>query len=285
MKVIVTVIFSTLFLMSCSNYGQLSLVAELPNRLEEVSGTEISTNSKDIWMLNDSGNKSELYAVNTKGKIKRTLKLKAKNNDWEDLTSDEKGNLYVGDFGNNENHRKDLVILKVKKKDLDKDKKVTVDKIKFSYPNQHHFPPKKEARFFDSEAMFYWNDFLYVFTKSRVEGNYGKTDLYKVPAKKGTYIAEYIASYTTCNNSVSCWVTSASISPDQSKVVLLNHHAIFVFTKFTSDNFFEGNVKVYDLEHTSQKEAIDFKNNTTLYITDEKAHGTGGHLYEFTIND
>ena len=88
-------------LASCSNYGQLTLVSDLPSSLKEVSGNEIIYNSELIWMLNDSGNKAEVFGVNKDGKIKSIIKIKAKNHDWEDLTSDEKGNLYIGDFGNN----------------------------------------------------------------------------------------------------------------------------------------------------------------------------------------
>ena len=126
-------------------------------------------------MLNDGGNKSKIYGVSNKCKIIKTLTVKAKNNDWEDLASDEKGNLYIGDFGNNESKRKNLVILKVKHKDLSNSKKIDVEKIKFYYPNQSKFPPKKKQLFYDSESFFYYNNSLYIFTKSRVKSKFGKT--------------------------------------------------------------------------------------------------------------
>lgn len=42
-------------------------------------------------------------------------------------------------------------------------------------------------------------------------------------------------------------------------------------------------MKKINLTHRSQKESITFKDNNTLLISDEKAHGTGGNLYELKL--
>lgn len=267
---------------SCENNGNLKLLAELPKKLEEVSGTETTPNSDLIWMLNDSGNKSEIYGINTKGKIKKTIKIDAKNHDWEDLASDNQGNLYIGDFGNNESKRKNLAILKVNTSDLKSDKKVNIERISFKYPDQKKFPAKKKDRYFDSESFFWHNNYLYIFTKSRVKNNFGKTSLYRVPAKQGQHIAELLGSYEFCSD-MSCWVTSADISNDGKKVALLTPEKVWVFSNFINDNFLSVQPQDFPFEHVSQKEGLCFKNNNTLYITDEKAHGAGGNLYEFSI--
>jgi hypothetical protein len=62
-------------------------------------------------------------------------------------------------------------------------------------------------------------------------------------------------------------ITGATISPDASKVLLLCH-SLFGFQNFTSDNFFWRN-KQFKLNHF-HKEAICFKDNSTLLIADEK---------------
>ena len=107
-----------LFLLLNCDTGNLKVLADLPKALNEVSGTEIISNSDLIWMLNDSGNKPLIYGLEKKGTIIRKLKIDAKNHDWEDLTSDKDGNLYIGDFGNNLSDRKNLTILKVKAEGL-----------------------------------------------------------------------------------------------------------------------------------------------------------------------
>lgn len=274
--------FTFLFLISCQNFGQLSFLADLPKDLKEVSGNETIRNSNLIWMLNDGGNESKIYAVSEEGKIKREVYIKNKNHDWEDLTSDEKGNIYIGDFGNNLSKRKNLTILKIEEKYLKK-KNTEAIRIEFTYENQHKFPPKKKGLYFDAEAFFYFKGYMYIFTKSRVHNKYGKTFLYKLPAKKGKHIAKLIGEFENCND-LECWITSADISADGKKVALLSQKNILIFSDYKEDNFLSGNVKKIELEHRTQKEGLCFKDNYTLLITDEKAHGVGGNLYELKVN-
>ncbi len=271
------------FIFSCTTKN-LNIIADLPYTVKEVSGTEITKDSDLLWMVNDAGNSSKIFGLNQKGKIIKELKVNAKNKDWEDLTSDDNGNLYIGDFGNNDNDRKNLSILKIKKEDLDSDKTIEVEKIKFHFPDQKKFPPKKSKQYFDCEALFFLNDSLYFFTKSRVDENHGKTTLYKVPAIKGDYEAIRIASYTANCNIITCWTTSADISPDKTKVALLTPNAILLFTDFDGDNFFSGKVTEIEFEFITQKESICFKDNNTLFITDEYTYGLGGNLYKYKIH-
>ena len=282
MKVI-TVIFSFLSLFSCQNFGSLKLISELSKDLEEVSGAEVVANSDLIWMQNDGGNKPKIYGVSATGNIVEELTIKEKNHDWEDLASDEEGNLYIGDFGNNDSKRENLVILKVKHEDLTSSKKIKVEKIKFSYPNQKKFPPKKKQLFFDAESFFYYNNAFYVFTKSRVKDEFGKTSLYKIPAKEGKHEATFISEFNNGDNTEN-WITSADISDDGSKVALLSPAAVLIFTDYKNDDFLSGKVTKITLNHASQKEGVAFKDNNTLYITDEKAHGAGGNFYELKLN-
>lgn len=278
----IILLFCITLLFNCQNFGQLKVLTDLPKTLKEVSGIEIVAKSDLIWMINDGGNKPELYGLNKKGKIIKEIYIKAKNHDWEDLASDEKGNIYIGDFGNNQNRRKNLSIIIVEQNELD-EKNAEVDEIEFEYPNQYKFPPKKKDLYFDTEGFFYFKKALYIFTKSRVKGNYGKTTMYKIPAKKGKYVAEIVDEFENCKD-LECWITSADISDDGKKVVLLSQKKVLIFTDFKGDNFLSGKVKTIELKHRSQKEGVTFKDNNTLLITDEKAHGEGGNLYELKIN-
>ncbi|WP_299047142.1 hypothetical protein [uncultured Polaribacter sp.] len=277
----VAVLFGLLILFSCQNFGQLKILGDLPSDLKEVSGVEFVSSSNLIWVHNDGGNSSKLYLVSEKGKIIKVVDVKAKNHDWEDLTSDNKGNLYIGDFGNNRNRRKNLRILKVDQQYLTTNS-AEVTKIEFSYPNQKKFPPKKKNRFFDTESFFYFKNNFYIFTKSRVKNKFGKTFLYKIPAQKGKHVAELIGEYDNCEDN-DCWITSADISPNGDKVVLLSQQNILVFSNFRGDNFFSGDIKEIKLSYRSQKEGVCFKDNNTLLVTDEFARNSGGNLYELSI--
>jgi hypothetical protein len=277
----ITILLSLFLLISCQNFDQLQVLGDLPSGLKEVSGNEIIKGSELIWIHEDGVNQPKLYALNQKGKVQKEIYVKAKNRDWEDLTSDEVGNLYVGDFGNNYSKRKHLKILKINKKHLDK-KNAEVEEIEFKYENQYKFPPKKKNLFFDAEAFFYFKNHFYIFTKSRVKKEYGKTSLYKIPALKGKHTAKLIGEFDNGKKN-DAWITSADISDDGKKVVLLSQKNILIFTDFKDDNFLSGKVKEIKLEDQSQKEGICFKDNTTLLITDEKAGGKGGNLYKISI--
>ncbi len=281
----VLAILFLLVILSCKSQTDsgLTIISDLPLTLKEASGIEKTQDSEILWMINDGGNKPILYGVNNKGDIIKQIKVKAKNRDWEDVTTDEKGNLYIGNFGNNDNDSKNLSILKIAKNDLDSKEEVTPKIISFSYPDQKKFPPKKNKRHFDCEAFIAYNDSLYLFTKSRSPKDHGKTNLYSLPTKKGDYKAKYLNSFSTCEEK-GCWVTSADINKSKNKLVLLTEKGVLVFSKFKNTFFFKSEVKQYKFNSTTQKESICFKNDSTLYITDEYQGISGGNLYELKID-
>jgi hypothetical protein len=284
-KIALSFFLTTFFLFtSCENFGQLKVKAKLSKQLEEVSGIQYDAKEDAFWMLNDSGNSSSVFLVTEEGTILRELEIDAKNHDWEDITMDAEGNLYIGDFGNNENERKNLQILKVKKEDLDSKKEINVEKIKFEFPEQKKFPPKKKNRYYDVEGFFAWKGNFYVFTKSRVKNEIGRTFLYRVPMEEGKHKAQRISDFTTCPEK-HCWITGADISKDGRKVVLLNHMSAWVFTDFKGDDFFSGKAQEFPFGHESQKESITFKDNTTIYVADEDESGSsrGRNLYQLSI--
>ncbi|WP_166922102.1 SdiA-regulated/phytase-like domain-containing protein [Flavobacterium poyangense] len=276
----------SIVLLACQQQSDndLKTLFSLPKKLKEVSGITYFPKSNLIYTLEDSGNANEIYALNTDGKINKTITItNATNVDWEDITKDQTGNIYIGDFGNNDNARKDLCIYKVAKNELNKDNAVSEYKISFSYPEQKAFPPKKKEMFFDVEGFFEYQNNFYLFTKNRSKGFDGTAFIYKIPNAPGTQKATKIGEFKTCDNYNHCVLTSATISPNGKKVVLLSHDKIVLFKGFKGDLFHKGTQTEIKLNHFSQKEAIVFKDNTTLLIADEKTNKVGGKVYEFKL--
>ena len=108
-------------LVSCSSPTKKdALLFSFPKKIKEVSGIKTTANSNLIWAIQDSGNPNEIYGIDQNGSVSKTISVtNAGNIDWEDITSDKEGNLYIGDFGNNDNERKDLAIYKINNKNLE----------------------------------------------------------------------------------------------------------------------------------------------------------------------
>ncbi len=271
------------FLISCSNYGQLTYITKLPKKLKENSGMAIGKDST-VWFVNDGGNEDKIYQINNKGKILKELEVKnAKNKDWEDMAQDKDGNVYIADTGNNANKRKDLIIYKIPNPDKEKGDKTKAEQIEFSFPEQKKFPPKKKKLLYDTEAIFYAKDSLYLITKNRSDPFNGNALIYRIPAKKGNYKATYLGEFIPCTDFSTCKITAADISQDGKTVALLGYGKLWLFTNFDLSNFFEGELKTIDLGVRTQLESISFLNNKTLLLSDEQLHKSGRNLYSYSF--
>ncbi len=271
-------------LQCCTNHGQLMPIEKLPKKLNETSGV-VSYSKSTAWLIEDSGNSNHIYKTDFKGHIIKKLQVKnAKNIDWEDLTKDSKGNLYIGDFGNNKNTRKNLSILKLHNPELEKGDKIKSKKIQFNFPEQRHFPPSEKEKNYDVEAFFHYNGHLYLFTKNRTKPFSGETLVYRIPSHKGTYKATLIGKIKIGSDWDTCRITSAAISPNRKTIVLLSYGKLWIITDFKKDNFAKGTIKQVDLGIRTQLESVCFLSQTKLLLSDEKKGNTGGYLYTYQLN-
>ena len=260
-------IISALLLWSCDT-GKLTVVADIPKDLKEVSAAEITPKSNLIWVIEDAGNKNHIYGLDDSGHIKKDLKvLNSENEDWEDLTSDEEGNLYIGDFGNNSKKRNSFTIYKIANPE-NATTEVPSERIDFDLP--------KDVKTEDFEAFFVYNNSFYIFSKGTK-----KCILIKVPNVTGSHTAELVTEFNLDGKNTK--VTSADISNDGKTVVLLNHDKVWKLSNFKSDNFFDGTMKALEFGHNSQKEGVCFKNDSTLYLTEESNGAAGSNLYSFNL--
>ncbi len=252
---------------SCST-GKLKVITDLPKSLKETSAIEKIKGSELLWVIEDAGNKNNLYGLNENGKIIKDIDIdNVQNIDWEDLTSDDRGNIYIGDFGNNEKKRKRFAIYKVTQPD-EIDDKTNAEVITFELP--------EDFKSLDFEAFFIYNDLFYIFSKSDKN-----CKVFNVPNSIGHHEASF--------NSKIKWdgkhnkVTSADISANGTTVVLLNHDKLWKITDFAFDNLLGGSMESIDFEHSSQKEGIHFLNNSNVLITDEQVKSEGGNIYSFKL--
>jgi len=196
-----------------AQHKKISRRTALPPALKEVSGMTLLPNG-DLWLLNDSHNPSDLFRFDPiEGKLLETRHLPVQNFDWEDLTGDPAGNLYIGDFGNNYNRRRNLRIF------IYNPATGALDSIQFRYPDQTAFPPARTEDWnFNCEAFVFYKDSLHLFSKNVFKGNFF-TKHYVLPAKAGEYVAT-LRDSVRLNNRV---VTGAAISKDGQTLALTGY--------------------------------------------------------------
>ena len=247
----------------------------LPALLPEVSGLYLQS-PDSLWWHNDSGGLPTLYCTDARGRLLDTLRLAAHNRDWEDLTADDAGNFYIGDFGNNSNARRDLQIY------IYNPTRGQLDSIQFSWPDQSAFPPPEAQRNFDAEGFFWFRDSLHLFSKDHYRYGHSLTKHYVLPARPGPQRALLRDSLVLPRRVV----TAAAISPDGQTVALLSYTfrkilgfipwsaaTIFYFRDFEGSHFLQG--KRYRRRAPSfllatQFESLDFLDNRRVYIASEK---------------
>lgn len=149
---------------------QASLLDE--HAVRESSGLVRSRRWEGIfWTHNDSGDRPRLFAIGPRGeRIARVEVLGAAHVDWEDLTADDAGHLYLCDIGNNSRRRSILVIYQIREVDPRVARKTMVTgRLSFRYP-----PPRSP----DAEACFFAEGAIFLLTK--VPGEL-RTTLYRIP--------------------------------------------------------------------------------------------------------
>ncbi|MFY1044994.1 hypothetical protein [Chryseobacterium sp. GP-SGM7] len=280
-----------LFLLSCNpkaqdsatNNNALKTEFSLPKKLKEVSGIALSQDQKTIWAIEDAGNKNVVYGLDLKGNlIADVLVENTENNDWEDITKDKTGNFYIGDFGNNENDRKNLSIIKLDLKENSQKSTQVLQTTRFHYEGQTEFPPKKSNLLYDCEAFIEKGGSFYLFTKNRSKGFDGTFLVFRIPNKEGDFEAKLIGKLKLEGGYNDAAITSAAIN-SKDQIVLLTHKNIHVLSGFTADDFNSAGIQKIPLQHNSQKEAIVFIDDKTLLIADEKDKKEGGNVYRFEL--
>ncbi len=237
---------------------KISKSGNLSSIVNESSGLARIKDRASFYTHNDSGGGAVLYEIDSTGKVLAEKDIPdARNVDWEDLASGDNGTLYIGDIGNNSNVRRDLGIYVVPPGEG------PVEKIRFSYADQHDFPPPRNSQKFDSEAFFYLDSTLYIFTKNAPQTDHF-VKLYQVPASPGDYRLPPEDSIR-----LKVQVTGADISPDGRTFALLTYGKILLFdVKDRKVDF--GRPRSCIRFFRKQTEAILFLNDTDMMITNEQ---------------
>lgn len=247
----------------------------LSKEIKEISGWTFISDST-LAAICDSGNDPIIYMLDTAGNILHRTQLQAKNTDFEDITTDGKGNLFVADIGNNNNSRKQLAIYKVPIANLWGESVRPTQTTTFSYADQKDYPPSHHKRNFDAEALVWKDNFLWVFTKCRTVPFTGKTNCYKIPDKAGDFsVSPSFSLRTGMRSWLNDAVTSAALNGDD--LYLLTQDRMIQFDFSGNSPRKKSSLSILPL---SQKESMTVRSNGTIYICDERQKVIGGgHIF------
>ena len=262
--------------------------------ISEVSGMAKSAGYENTyWVVNDSRNGTRLFAVNREGNtIIPTFSrfsyygekevegkelwpgfrvLYAENIDWASMTIDE-SYLYIADTGNNFNNRRDLGIYLISEIDpTASTQSAAIRFIPVHYPEQEEFPGLGE-RHYDSEALFLFEDSLYLITKHRDQsGSFEPgANLYRLDSND-----EDASNALTLieNHPKMMAVTGAELSPDGSMLAVISYNDLWIFDRpEQGDHWLSSSHRRYPLDtlYVGQVETIIWDDDSTLVISNEQ---------------
>jgi hypothetical protein len=238
----------------------------LSDELKEISGIQY-VNDTLLVAHNDGGNGPMLYLLNpNSGKIiKRVVVKGVKNTDWEDISLD--GNyLYIGNFGNNENKRKNLSIIRVSWKEAIVEDTINSEFMTFEYGDQKAFPPEKEALNFDAECMVFADGFLWLFTKNRTDPFDGISNVYRVKFLENTHAV--LKNEYSIKIGLKGWMFDSVTGGD----FAYGYFYLTTYNRVLKYLFSDGKfilVKQYKYNEYNQKEAITVIKDDQIYVANE----------------
>lgn len=235
---------------------------ELENKIAEGSG--LTFWNDQLWAHNDSGNKSQLFSIDTAtAKITATYDIPVPNKDWEDMTQDDRY-FYIGDIGNNYHLRESLQIYRVDKQALLENRAI-VDSIVFRWPEEISHDGKSRRRNYNCEAIVIAGDSIVLFTK---EAN--RTAAYSIPKVPGNHEAKFMSAFST-----KIHVTGAYFNPEIKSLVLCGYNKflktfVLDFKDFEGTDFFSAKVsRIKIRKRFRQTEGITSFDGRDFYLINE----------------
>lgn len=135
--------------------------------------------------------------------------------DWEDIAIDDQKHVYLGDIGNNDARRTELLVHQLDEPDPSASGRVT--KLRLSW--RLRFPDAP----FDCESLFIWKESGYVVSKVFKDS---RAQIFRFPLveSKEPVVLEYIAT-----TKIESPVTGADISPDGRLLAMVAKSGAFVY--------------------------------------------------------
>ena len=277
-------LYIALLLLTVPSAAQITKPVVLGNlatdKIKEASGITSSVPLKDCyWTLNDSGNKPEVYLLNSKAELISTFKLEgAHNRDWEDIAEGigpVKGKyyVYVADIGDNSGIRSHIRIYRFPEPETKPGAHValTPDVLTLEYPNS---PRDAESLMIDPISKQ-----IYIFSKREKEISlYKASPLFFKDGDKVTLQKLIKLPYT--------WVTSADMSKDGRHIVIKTLSTVYYWRRNSNETVEQAMSKPakelpYVIEKQGEGITITASNNGYVTISEGKKAPMNYYKWKF----
>jgi len=251
----------SLLLGQAADYGPPRVIANVQIRgLDESSGLAASRKYPGVfWTHNDGGGGAYLYAFDRAGKPRGRVRITGvKIKDWEDLAIGPDNYMYIGDIGDNDRRRKQIVVYRIPEPAPDAAASEEAEAIAMQYPDGPH----------DAETLLVHpkTGDIYLVTKAR--GNETRTRVFKAPAKaKSPVMLKYVTDVEFPNESALTLlvgrVTGGSISPDGARVVLCDYFRAYeaIVPENNFDALWKQKWRPLDIGKRAQGEGICYRHD------------------------
>lgn len=275
----------------CPRFGKGREVGRIKNDdLNEASGLAVSRkNPGVIWSHNDTSRRPRLFALLLDGTNLGTYTLDGVDpGDWEDIgiarsADGSDWELYIADFGDNEESRTEIALYRAKEPKVERDQKPknrrlrNVERFSFVYPNHEHH--NAETLLVDPKTRD-----VYLITKSRTESS----TLYraKAPLTAGrTSVLEQMTSPNALNGASrrGALVTGGSVSDDGRMVLVRTYKDAFLWFRQGTESLstsLERAACSLQLRREEQGEAIAFAVDGSGYLTLSEGQHSRIFFYE-----
>ena len=196
--------------------------ATLPrNAVPELSGIVPARTDGEYWCHSDSGSEAAIYRINKEGKVLQKVKVTGiPLVDWEAMTKDENGNLYIGDTGDNDASHNVYTIYQCMEPLPGTDSE-EVKAFSFQYEDKQPH---------DCEAIFWMNGKIYLIQKNYDGSN---SLICSIDLREGNQIlqARNVGLLNTSNLfPLMKIVTDASYSPVRHELAVLTYFGIILYS-------------------------------------------------------
>ena len=202
--------------------------------ISETSGVVASRTYPGVfWAHGDSGNPARLVAFDRTGRMLAAVAIDAVNADWEDITTDADGHLFIGDIGNYRGWFSLRQIYKIGEPDPYHPPRRPVKPLAVW---QYELPPDNR---FDAEALYWRGGALYVLAHGR-----GSRKLFRlVPSPDPARVRlQFVVSIPLLS------ATGADCSKDGKRLVICGYHRCVIIA-LSPDGAWDRSVRPLDISY------------------------------------